>query len=320
LSELTGYEVHLPDDCVGDAPKKVIHDLRTGQVCLLENLRFHEEEEKDDDTFARELAGLCDVYVNDAFGAAHRAHASVHALARLVRPRAAGLLMLKELRSLARLIDRPEKPYVAVLGGAKVSDKIDVVESLLNVVDVLCIGGAMANTFLAAQGKKTAASKIEDDKLPLARTILQKAHDRNVNLLLPVDVVVANSLDAPVGTVVYASAIPDGTMALDIGPKTIALYGEQIERAKTIFWNGPMGLFESVPFSRGTFDIAKIMSTASGFTVIGGGDSAAAVRKAGGEIAAGIDHISTGGGAALELIEGRKLPGIEALRMPEDAS
>ena len=320
LSELTGYEVHLPDDCIGDAPKKVIHDLRTGQVCLLENLRFHEEEEKDDDTFARELAELCDVYVNDAFGAAHRAHASVHALARLVRPRAAGLLMLKELRSLARLLDRPEKPYVAVLGGAKVSDKIDVVESLLNVVDVLCIGGAMANTFLAAQGKKTAASKIEDDKLPLARTILQKAHDRNVNLLLPVDVVVANSLDAPVGTEVDANAIPDGTMALDIGSKTIALYGEQIQRAKTIFWNGPMGLFESAPFSRGTFDVAKVMATASGFTVIGGGDSAAAVRKAGDEVAKGIDHISTGGGASLELIEGRKLPGVEALRMAEEAS
>ncbi len=320
LSELTGYEVHLPDDCVGDGPRKVIHDLRTGQVCLLENLRFHEEEEKDDDGFARELAELCDVYVNDAFGAAHRAHASVHALARLVRPRAAGLLMLKELHSLARLLDRPEKPYVAILGGAKVSDKIDVVESLLNVVDALCIGGAMANTFLAAQGKKTAASKIEDDKLPLARTILQKAYDRKVDLLLPVDVVVANSLDAPVGSVVDAYAIPDGSMALDIGPRTIALYTEQIERAKTIFWNGPMGLFESKPFSRGTFEIAKVMSAASGFTVIGGGDSAAAVRKAGDDIAAGIDHISTGGGASLELIEGRKLPGIEVLRLPEDAS
>lgn len=320
LSELTGYEIHLPDDCVGDAPKKVIHDLRAGQVCLLENLRFHEEEEKDDDSFARELAELCDVYVNDAFGAAHRAHASVHALARLVRPRAAGLLMLKELRSLARLLDRPEKPYVAVLGGAKVSDKIDVVESLLNVVDVLCIGGAMANTFLAAQGKQTAASKIEDDKLPLARTILQKAKDRGVQLLLPVDVIVAKSLDAPVGTEVDTYAIPEGTMALDIGPRTIELFSAEIERARTVFWNGPMGLFESAPFSRGTFNIAKVMSTASGFTVIGGGDSAAAVRKAGEEVAKGIDHISTGGGASLELIEGRKLPGVEALRMAEEAS
>jgi len=320
LAELTGYEVHLPDDCIGDAPKKVIHDLRGGQVCLLENLRFHEEEEKDDDGFARELAELCDVYVDDAFGAAHRAHASVNALPRLVRPRAAGLLMLKELRSLARLLDRPEKPYVAILGGAKVSDKIDVVESLLNVVDVLCIGGAMANTFLAASGNKTAESKIEDDKLPLARTILQKARDRNVELLLPVDVVIANSLDSPVGREVDASAIADGTMALDIGSKTIALFGERVRSAKTIFWNGPMGLFESAPFSRGTFEIARIMSVASGFTVVGGGDSAAAVRKAGDDVANGIDHISTGGGASLELIEGRKLPGVEALRMPEDAS
>ena len=322
LAELTGYEVHLTDDCVGDGPKKVIHDLRTGQVCLLENLRFHEEEEKDEENFARQLAELCDIYVNDAFGAAHRAHASVHALPRMIRDRGAGLLMLKELRSLARLLDRPEKPYVAVLGGAKVSDKIAVVESLLNVVDTLCIGGAMANTFLAAQGKKVAASKIEDDKLPLARTILQKARDRGASVLLPVDVVVAKSLDATSGTAVSVDAIPDGTMALDIGPKTVELFGNAIERAKTVFWNGPMGLFESKPFSNGTFEIARIMNRTEGFTVVGGGDSAAAVRAAGEEIAKGMDHISTGGGAALELIEGRKLPGVEALRsaVAEEAS
>ncbi|HVK70644.1 MAG TPA: phosphoglycerate kinase [Polyangium sp.] len=322
LAELTGYEVHLTDDCVGDGPKKVIHDLRAGQVCLLENLRFHEEEEKDEENFARQLAELCDIYVNDAFGAAHRAHASVHALPRMIRDRGAGLLMLKELRSLARLLDRPEKPYVAVLGGAKVSDKIAVVESLLNVVDTLCIGGAMANTFLAAQGKKVAASKIEDDKLPLARTILQKARDRGASVLLPVDVVVAKSLDATSGTAVSVDAIPDGTMALDIGPKTVELFGNAIERAKTVFWNGPMGLFESKPFSNGTFEIARIMNRTEGFTVVGGGDSAAAVRAAGEEIAKGMDHISTGGGAALELIEGRKLPGVEALRsaVAEEAS
>jgi len=314
LSELTGYEVHLPDDCVGDAPKKVIHDLRAGQVCLLENLRFHEEEEKDDENFARELSELCDVYVNDAFGAAHRAHASVHALPRMIRDRAAGLLMLKELRSLARLLDRPEKPYVAILGGAKVSDKIDVVESLLGVVDSLCIGGAMANTFLAAQGKKTQASKIEDDKLPLARTILEKARGRGVSVLLPVDVVVAKSLDATSGQETSVDAIPPGTMALDIGPKTIELFGKTIDRAKTVFWNGPMGLFESKAFSRGTFEVARIMSAADGFTVVGGGDSAAAVRAAGEDVAKGMKHISTGGGASLELVEGRKLPGVEALR------
>lgn len=322
LSELTGYEVHLPDDCVGDAPKKVIQDLRAGQVCLLENLRFHEEEEKDDEAFARELAELCDVYVDDAFGAAHRAHASVHALPRMVRDRGAGLLLLRELRSLARLLDRPEKPYVAILGGAKVSDKIDVVESLLNVVDSLCIGGAMANTFLAALGKKVGLSKIEDDKLPLARTIMDKARNRGVNVLLPVDVLVANGLDSNVGSEVSVDAIPDGTMALDIGSKTIELFGKEIARAKTIFWNGPMGLFESAPFSRGTFEIARQMSRSEGFTVIGGGDSAAAVRKAGDDVAKGISHISTGGGASLELIEGRKLPGVEALRsnVAEEAS
>ncbi|AUX47182.1 phosphoglycerate kinase [Sorangium cellulosum] len=317
LSELTGYEVHLPDDCVGDSPKKVICDLRAGQICLLENLRFHEEEEKDDDGFARQLAELCDVYVDDAFGAVHRAHASVHALPRLVRERAAGLLLLKELKALSRLIDRPEKPYVAVLGGAKVSDKIDVVEALLNVVDTLCIGGAMANTFLAAQGKNVQKSRIEEDKLPLARTIMSKARDRGIQLLLPVDVVVASGIDATQGTPASVDTIPEGTMALDIGPRSVELFGAAIEKAKTVFWNGPMGLFETPAFSKGTFDVARIMSNAPGFTVVGGGDSAAAVKVAGEDVARGFNHISTGGGASLELIEGKKLPGVEALRSAE---
>ncbi|WP_438039515.1 phosphoglycerate kinase [Sorangium sp. So ce128] len=317
LSELTGYEVHLPDDCVGDSPKKVIYDLRAGQICLLENLRFHEEEEKDDEGFARQLAELCDVYVDDAFGAVHRAHASVHALPRLMRERAAGLLLQKELKALTRLVDRPEKPYVAVLGGAKVSDKIDVVEALLNVVDTLCIGGAMANTFLAAQGKNLQKSRIEEDKLPLARTIMSKARDRGIQLLLPVDAVVASSIDATQGEPASVDAIPEGTMALDIGPRSIEQFGQAIERAKTVFWNGPMGLFETPAFSKGTFDVARIMSGASGFTVVGGGDSAAAVKQAGEHIAKGFDHISTGGGASLELIEGKRLPGVEALRSVE---
>ncbi|MDC0684620.1 MULTISPECIES: phosphoglycerate kinase [Sorangium] len=317
LSELTGYEVHLPDDCVGDSPKKVIYDLRAGQICLLENLRFHEEEEKDDEGFARQLAELCDVYVDDAFGAVHRAHASVHALPRLMRERAAGLLLQKELKALTRLVDRPEKPYVAVLGGAKVSDKIDVVEALLNVVDTLCIGGAMANTFLAAQGKNLQKSRIEEDKLPLARTIMSKARDRGIQLLLPVDAVVASSIDATQGEPASVDAIPEGTMALDIGPRSIEQFGQAIERAKTVFWNGPMGLFETPAFSKGTFDVARIMSGASGFTVVGGGDSAAAVKQAGEHIAKGFDHISTGGGASLELIEGKRLPGVEALRSAE---
>ncbi|WP_437956471.1 phosphoglycerate kinase [Sorangium sp. So ce119] len=317
LSELTGYEVHLPDDCVGDSPKKVIYDLRAGQICLLENLRFHPEEEQDDEAFARQLAELCDVYVDDAFGAVHRAHASVHALPRLMRERAAGLLLQKELKALSRLVDRPEKPYVAVLGGAKVSDKIDVVEALLNVVDTLCIGGAMANTFLAAQGKNVQKSRIEEDKLPLARTIMSKARDRGIQLLLPVDVVVASGIDATQGDSASVDAIPEGTMALDIGPRSVELFGKAIEKSKTVFWNGPMGLFETPAFSKGTFDVARIMSNAPGFTVVGGGDSAAAVKVAGEEIARGFNHISTGGGASLELIEGKRLPGVEALRLSE---
>lgn len=317
LSEITGYEVHLPEDCVGDAPKKVIHDLRAGQICLLENLRFHEEEEKNDEGFARQLAELCDVYVDDAFGAVHRAHASVHALPLLMRDRAAGFLLQKELAALSRLVDRPDKPYVAVLGGAKVSDKIDVVEALLGVVDVLCIGGAMANTFLAAQGKNLQKSRIEDDKLPLARTILAKARDKGVTVALPVDAIVASSLEATSGEPCSVDAIPEGAMALDIGPKTVEAFAKELRRAKTVFWNGPMGLFETPAFAKGTFELAAVMSQISGFTVVGGGDSAAAVKAAGDEIAKGFDHISTGGGASLELVEGKKLPGVEALRSTE---
>ena len=206
---------------------------------------------------------------------------------------------------------------MAVLGGAKVSDKIDVVEALLGVVDTLCIGGAMANTFLAAQGKDMKKSKIEEDKLPLARSILSKAGNRGVQILLPTDVVVASSLEADAGSPVAADAVPDGAMALDIGPKTVALFADSFRRAKTVFWNGPMGLFETPAFSKGTFELAKLMSKAYGFTVVGGGDSAAAVKQAGDEVAQGFKHISTGGGASLELIEGKKLPGVEALRAAE---
>jgi phosphoglycerate kinase len=314
LSELLGADVLLPDDCIGDGAVKAVQDLMGKQVVLLENLRFHEGEEGDDEAFARELAKLADVYVNDAFGAAHRAHASVHGLARMFRERAAGYLMRKELDALGRLLDAPDKPYVAVLGGAKVSDKIDVVESLLGTVTSLCIGGAMANTFLAAQGLQLQKSRVEEDKLSLARTILDKASNRGVKVLLPVDVVIATSLESTSGSVSPADSIPEGHMALDIGPKTIELFSAEIERAKTVFWNGPMGLFETPAFARGTFDVAKRMSRATGFTVVGGGDSAAAVKAAGDEVAKGFSHISTGGGASLELIEGKKLPGVEALR------
>lgn len=313
LAELTGYEVFVPDDCVGDAAKKVIHDLRAGQVCLLENLRFHEEEEKNDEGFARQLAELCDVYVDDAFGCVHRAHASVHALPLLVRDRAAGFLLAKEIKALGRVVKNPEKPFVAILGGAKVSDKIDVVESLLTKCDVLCIGGAMANTFLAAQGKKMQKSLVEEDKLPLARTLLEKARDRKVTVVLPVDVVVAPGVDATEGQVVSVDAVPEGHMALDIGPKTLDLVVAELKKAKTVFWNGPMGLFETAGFAAGTLGVAKALAKIDGFTVVGGGDSAAAVKVAGPEVAQGIDHISTGGGASLELIEGKKLPGVAVL-------
>ena len=319
LSELAGTEVHLPEDCIGDAAKKVVKDLRPGQICLLENLRFHPEEEKDDESFARQLAELCDVYVDDAFGACHRAHASVHALPRIMRERGCGFLIEKEISALGRLVTDPGKPYVAVLGGAKVSDKIDVVEALLAKVDVLCIGGAMANTFLAARNIDVQASRIEKDKLPLARTLLDKARSQKVAVLLPEDVVAAPSLDATSGQTVDVGSIPAGTMALDIGPKTVQLFSEKFPSAKTIFWNGPMGLFEKAPFASGTMNVARAMAAAPGFTVVGGGDSAAAVAQAGPEIAGKFKHISTGGGASLELLEGKKLPGIEVLRTSETA-
>lgn len=314
LAELLGAEVHMPDDCIGDAAKKVIYDLRGGQVCLLENLRFHPEEEKDDETFAAKLAELAEVYVCDAFGAVHRAHASVHALPKMMRERGCGFLLEKEIAALGKLITAPDKPFVAILGGAKVSDKIAVIESLLEKVNALLIGGAMANTFLAAKGVSMKASKVEEDKLSLARTILEKAAQKKVAFALPVDVVVAQSIEASDGRVVDVGAISDGHMALDIGPKTIADFQKHIAKAKSVFWNGPMGLFEKTPFAGGTFAIARAMASSPAFTVIGGGDSAAAVKEAGADVAKKIKHISTGGGASLELIEGKKLPGIEVLR------
>jgi phosphoglycerate kinase len=317
LAELLGQDVTLPEDCVGDAAKKVVYDLRGGQVCLLENLRFHVEEEKDDEGFCRELSQLADVYVDDAFGAVHRAHASVHGLARLYRERGCGFLLEKEIAALGRLITAPEKPYVAILGGAKVTDKIAVVESLLERVDSLIIGGAMANTFLAAQGKNMQASLVEGDKLALARTILDRARDRGVEVLLPVDVVIASGPQSADSSTTSVDAIPAATMALDIGPRSLQEFARRFANAKTIFWNGPMGLFEKAPFAAGTFGVAKAMAESGAFTVVGGGDSAAAVHAAGEAIAKKMTHISTGGGASLELIEGKKLPGIEVLRSME---
>ncbi len=313
LAELMNVEVLLADDCVGDGPRKVVQDLREGQICCLENLRFHAEEERNDEAFARELARLADCYVNDAFGAAHRAHASVAALPKLFRDRAAGLLLRAELEALGTLRGDAPKPYVAVLGGAKVSDKIAVLEALLAKVDALLIGGAMANTFLAAKGVAMGKSLVEEDKLAVARTIMARAADREAQLVLPEDVVVAPSLDASEGRVVGIDEIPAGMMALDIGPKSVAAFAKAVAGARTVFWNGPMGLFEKAPFAAGTNGVAKALSGLSGaFTVVGGGDSVAAVQEAG--LASAFSHVSTGGGAALELIEGRKLPGVEALR------
>ncbi|HKP64095.1 MAG TPA: phosphoglycerate kinase [Polyangiales bacterium] len=312
LAEKLKCEVLLTDDCISDAASKVVADLREGQVALLENLRFHAGEEANDENFARELAKLADVYVNDAFGAAHRAHASVSALPKLFRERGVGFVMESEISALERLRTSDVHPFVAVLGGAKVSDKIGVLEALLDRVDALLIGGAMANTFLAAQGLSMGKSLVEPDKLALARSLLQRAQDRRVKLLLPTDLVIAPALDAESGKVVPIDGVPADAMALDIGPRTAEAFRNAILPAKALFWNGPLGLFEKKPFSEGTFAIAKAGADCAGFTVVGGGDSVAAVNQAG--YSSSYDHVSTGGGASLEYLEGRPMPGIEAVR------
>jgi phosphoglycerate kinase len=315
LSELTGWDVVLPEDCIGDAAKKVVLDLRDGQVVLLENLRFHPEEEKNDEAFARELAALCDVYVNDAFGSSHRAHASVDALPRMTRERGMGFLLQKEIASLGKITGTPERPFVAILGGAKVADKIGVIEALLKKCDVLCIGGAMANTLLAASGANMQNSKIEADWLARGRTLLEQAEKAGVRVLLPSDVTVAEGLEATAGKTVAAAAVPAGHMALDIGPDSVGTFAAEIAKAKTVFWNGPMGLFESAAFAAGTNGVAAALAKCAAFTVVGGGDSVAAINQLGPDVASKIGHISTGGGASLELLEGQSLPGVEALRM-----
>lgn len=306
---LGGRAVVFAEDSVGDAARKAVSHAHNGsKVVLLENLRFHAEEEKNDDGFAKQLAELADVYVNDAFGAAHRAHASVAAIVPHFTHAGAGLLMEKELRYLGMAIGNPERPFVGILGGAKVSDKIDVIKNLLGKVDRLLIGGAMAYTFFKAQGLPTGKSLVEDDKLDLARDILERAAPT-----LPVDHVVADKMDANAKTEILKvndPAIGD-RMGLDIGPETTSLYAKQIRDAKTVVWNGPMGVFEMDPFAAGTLGVAKAVADVEGTTIIGGGDSVAAVNKAG--VADRITHISTGGGASLEFLAGQKLPGVEAL-------
>ncbi|MGB0679419.1 MAG: phosphoglycerate kinase [Polyangiales bacterium] len=305
-------EVMLAEDVIGPSAKSVVESLRDGKVALLENLRFEAGEETDDADLARELSRFADVYVNDAFGAAHRAHASVSALPKRMRHKACGLLLESELSALGQVREGAKRPYVAVLGGAKVSDKIGVIEALLGKVDTLIIGGAMANTLLAAQGKGLGKSLVEQDKLALARTLLSKAESAGVKLCLPTDVRVASSLDAAAAEVVSVDAIGAAQMALDIGPATEAAFESALKGAATVFWNGPMGLFERAPFAGGTLAMARTLAACPGFTVVGGGDSVAAVRQSG--LDRSFDHVSTGGGASLEYLEGRKLPGVEALQ------
>ncbi len=313
LAELLAADVRLADEVVGDGARKVVHDLRDGEIALLENLRFHPGEEANDEQLSRQLASLCDTYVNDAFGTAHRAHASTAGMVRFVAEKAAGLLMMKELDFLGRLLGAVERPFLAIVGGAKVSDKIAVLENLLGRVDAFVIGGAMANTFWKARGGTLGRSRVEDDKLAVARTFLRKAEERNVEVLLPEDAIAAPGIDAAGGEAVPAGAVPDGLMALDIGPKARAGFAARIERARTIFWNGPMGVFERPGFAAGTVAVAQAVAGNRGLTVVGGGDSVAAIEQAG--VADRISHISTGGGASLELLEGRTLPGVAALEV-----
>ncbi|HVI75371.1 MAG TPA: phosphoglycerate kinase [Anaeromyxobacteraceae bacterium] len=312
LQQLLDQEIVFADDCVGDGVKKLVRELKDGQVLLLENLRFHPEEEANDEGFAKELASLADVWVNDAFGTAHRAHASTAGMAKFVKEKAAGYLIQKEVEYLGKALTRPEKPFVAILGGAKVSDKIKVLENLLGKADAVCIGGAMAYTFLKAEGVPVGNSKVEEDKLDLARTILEKAKARGVDFLLPVDhVCAAEAKETAKREVVNDRAIPDGLIGLDIGPKTLDRYRQRVLSAKTVFWNGPMGLFEQKPWAEGTFGVARAMAESPAVTVVGGGDSAAAVEEAG--LVSKMKHVSTGGGASLEFVEGRVLPGIQVL-------
>ncbi|MED1917563.1 phosphoglycerate kinase [Brevibacillus sp. NPDC058079] len=311
LSSLLGKDVRKLEDCHGADVEAAVERMESGDVILLENVRFHAGEEKNDPELAKSFAALADLFVNDAFGTAHRAHASTAGIAEYI-PAVAGLLMEKEIRFMGGALSNPERPFTAIVGGAKVKDKIAVIENLLTKVDHLIIGGGMANTFLKAQGYGIGASLCEDDKLDLARTLMGQAKERGVQLLMPVDVVVADRFAADAEKQVVAiDAIPDGWMALDIGPKTVEQYHSVIVESKTVVWNGPMGVFEMDAFAGGTIGVAKAMAACSGTTIIGGGDSVAAVEKAG--VAEQMTHISTGGGASLEFMEGKELPGVAVL-------
>ncbi|WP_068986838.1 MULTISPECIES: phosphoglycerate kinase [Lysinibacillus] len=311
LAELMGKPVTKLDESIGQAVEEAVANMQNGDMLLLENVRFHAGEEKNDPALAEQFAKLADVYVNDAFGAAHRAHASTEGIAKHI-PAVSGFLMQKELDVLGKALSNPERPFTAIIGGAKVKDKIGVIESLLEKVDHLIIGGGLSFTFIKAQGYDIGKSLLEEDKIDLAKSFIEKAKAKGVQLHMPVDAVVANEFSKDAETqIVDVDAIPADWMGLDIGPKTAANYAEVIKDSKLIIWNGPMGVFEMDKFANGTKTVADAMATTTGYTVIGGGDSAAAVEKF--EVADKMDHISTGGGASLELMEGKELPGIVAL-------
>lgn len=311
LEQLLERRVFFLADCIGTTVSATVQNGKPGDVFMLENLRFYPEEERNDQKFAAQLAELADVYVNDAFGTAHRAHASTVAVARLLKVAAAGLLMEKEIEQLDKLLSSPARPFAALLGGAKVSDKIEVIENLIGLVDLLAIGGGMAYTFLKAQGRGIGSSLVEEEKVELVRRLIDQANRRGVKLLLPIDHVASRSPKEPVDVMTVEGNIPAGWMGVDIGPQAIALFSQEIAGAHTVFWNGPLGIFEIEAFSRGTLEIARALASVEGMTVAGGGDTIAALRQAG--VYDKITHVSTGGGAALEFLAGKKLPGIEAL-------
>ncbi len=311
LAELLGKPVQFAADCIGPEAEKPARSLASGDVLLLENLRFHPEEEKNDPAFAGKLASLAELYVNDAFGSAHRAHASTEGITHFLHPAVTGFLMEKELNYLSKAVESPEHPYVAIVGGAKVSDKIDLLKNFIRQADAVLVGGAMAYTFLKAQGHEVGASRVEDDKLDLARELIGAAAGRNTDLRLPQDHVVTEKIDASSQAEATSGVIPAGRLGVDIGPATRAEYAAIVKRAKTIVWNGPMGVFEIPQFAEGTLAVARAVAESSAISIVGGGDSVAAVTKAG--VADKISHISTGGGASLEFLSGVKLPGVEAL-------
>ncbi|MEW6698386.1 MAG: phosphoglycerate kinase [Bacillota bacterium] len=312
LSELLGKNVIKVNDSVGPEPRQAIAAMQGGDVLLLENVRFHGEETKNDEKYARQLAELADIFVNDAFGAAHRAHASTAGIAEHL-PAVAGFLMEKELENLGKAVTNPERPFVAIIGGAKVSDKIGVIENLLAKVDTLIIGGGMANTFIKAQGHQVGKSLVEPDKVELAKELLERAKAKKVELLLPADALVALAMEPTAQQkVVPVTEVPDEWMILDIGPATAEKFAAAAGRAATVVWNGPMGVFEMEPFAKGTEAVARALAESNATTIVGGGDSVAAVNKVG--VADKISHISTGGGASLEFLEGKELPGVTALQ------